>query len=43
MIGPDDTVRYWSVVLLELRTELWRPITGWPGTNTEIRRYGGKE
>jgi len=43
MVGPDDTGRFWSVVLLELTSELWRPITGWPSTNNEIRRYEGRE
>ena len=43
MIGPDDGGRFWSVVLIGLVPDLWRPITGWPSTNTEIRRYQGKE
>ena len=41
MIGPDDAGRFWTIVLLALSDDVWRPITGWPSTNTEIRRYNG--
>lgn len=40
MIGPDANRRFWTIILLETPTEgLWRPITGWPSTNTEIAWY----
>jgi len=39
MIGPDARGRFWTVVLLDVSYERWRPITGWPSTNTEIRLY----
>ena len=40
MIGPDDQGRFWTVAVLETEVDwLWRPITGWPSTNSEIRRY----
>jgi uncharacterized DUF497 family protein len=42
MIGPDEDGKFWSVVLLEIAPEVWRPITGWPSTNSEIRRYEGE-
>ena len=41
MIGPDDGGRFWTVVLLSLGDDGWRPITGWPSTNTEIRHCNG--
>jgi hypothetical protein len=42
MIGPDGGGRLWSIVLLRISDGYWRPITGWPSTNTEIARYGSK-
>jgi uncharacterized DUF497 family protein len=39
MIGPDDDGRMWTIVLLSHLDNTWRPITGWPSTNTEIRQY----
>jgi uncharacterized DUF497 family protein len=41
MIGPDADGRFWTIVLLELTNERYRPITGWPSTSSEIRRYEG--
>ncbi len=42
MIGPEDDGRFWSIVLLRISEEIWRPITGWPSTNTEIARYASE-
>jgi hypothetical protein len=39
MIAPDERGRFWSVVLLHKGGTLWRPITGWPSTNAQIRLY----
>jgi hypothetical protein len=38
MIGPDDRNRLWTVVLLDLGDDHWRPITGWqsPATHREL-------
>ena len=40
MIGPDSSGRFWTIVILpaELSGE-WKPITGWPSDNAEVRRY----
>jgi hypothetical protein len=35
--------RFWTVILLELGSDLWRPITGWPSTGSEIRLYLDRE
>lgn len=43
MIAPDADGRFWTIVLLHRRDTLWRPITGWPSTDSEIRRYRGEE
>jgi hypothetical protein len=42
MIGPNDDGRFWTIVLASISEDVWRPITGWPSTNTEIRRYNGE-
>ena len=39
LIGPDEAGRFWTVVLARLGANRWRPITGWPSTNSEIRLY----
>jgi uncharacterized DUF497 family protein len=39
MVGPDREDRLCTVILLELGGERWRPITGWPSTNTEVSAY----
>ena len=39
MVGPNEPGRYWTVILLDLGNGKYRPITGWPSTNTEIRHY----
>jgi hypothetical protein len=36
MIGPLNSGAMWTVVLLHRHGDLWRPVTGWPSTNTEI-------
>jgi hypothetical protein len=43
MIGPDEDGRFWTIVLLYRDADLWRPITGWPSTNTEKRLYDGSK
>ena len=40
MIAPDDDGRLWTVILLKKSARAWRPITGWPSTNRQIREYG---
>jgi hypothetical protein len=39
MVGADANGRFWTIVVLELGDDVWRPITGWPSTNSEIRLY----
>jgi hypothetical protein len=39
MVGPSAEGRFWTIVLLYKHSDLWRPITGWPSTNAEIRLY----
>jgi hypothetical protein len=40
MIGQAIDGRFWTVHLLKTSKEgIWRPITGWPSTSAEIRRY----
>ena len=39
MIGPDDTGRFWTIVVLDKGDDVFRPITGWPSTNSQIRIY----
>jgi hypothetical protein len=33
----------WTVILLELGQDRWRPITGWPSTGSEKGLYLGRE
>jgi hypothetical protein len=35
--------RFWTVILLDLGRDLWRPITGWPSTDSEIRLLNERE
>jgi hypothetical protein len=42
MIGSDEAGRFWTVIVLELTSEIWRPITGWPSTPSEIRLHKRK-
>ena len=39
IIGPDGNRRFWTIVALQISEDRWRPITGWPSTNLEIRRH----
>jgi hypothetical protein len=39
MIAPDDTGRMWTIVVVFRGGNLWRPISGWPSTNSQVRRY----
>ena len=39
MIGPDRTGALWTVILLDLGEDLWRPITGWPSDREEVAMY----
>lgn len=36
MIGPDGGGRFWVICLLETGPAIWRPITGWAATESEI-------
>jgi hypothetical protein len=42
MIGPDKDGTFWTIIVLELRDDRWRPITGWESTRTEVRIYYGQ-
>jgi len=37
--GDPPEVMIWTVILLDLGEGQWRPITGWPSTGSEMRRY----
>jgi hypothetical protein len=41
MIGPCISGRYWTIVVVEVDDALglWRPITGWPSTEKEIKAW----
>lgn len=40
MIGPDRGGKCWTIVILPVgKRGLWRAITGWPSTRTEIMKY----
>jgi len=39
VIGPDDSGRFWTFAALYIDGNIWRPITGWPSTNTERRLH----
>lgn len=40
MVGPSADGRSWTVKMIRTnRQGVWRPITGWPSTNSEIRSY----
>jgi hypothetical protein len=36
MVGPDDGGRFWVVCIAERGPEFWRPITGWPASDSDI-------
>jgi len=42
LIGPDEDGRFWTMILLDLGNGRFRPITGWPSTGSEARRYRGR-
>lgn len=39
VVGPDIAGRFWTFPSLEVGREKWRPLTGWPSTATEIKKY----
>jgi hypothetical protein len=39
IVGPDRRGRFWTFPSNHVGGEKWRPITGWPSTNTEITKY----
>ena len=39
IVGPDTSGRFWTIVALHIHGDTWRPITGWPSTDPEIRRH----
>lgn len=39
MIGADAGGRFWTIILVQAYRVRWRPITGWPSTDREIRRW----
>ena len=39
MIAPDNEGRMWTIVVVRKGDNLWRPISGWPSTNSQIRHY----
>ena len=41
--GEAPEGAFWTVILLELSNNRWRPITGWPSTGSEIRLYAERE
>ncbi|MFN0146362.1 MAG: hypothetical protein ACKVT1_07625 [Dehalococcoidia bacterium] len=41
MVGPSTTGKHWTIVIVRVddAAGTWRPITGWPSTGREIRRW----
>jgi hypothetical protein len=40
MIGPTLFGHFWTVILIRTGSaKIWRPITGWPSTESEIGAY----
>jgi hypothetical protein len=40
MIGPDNTGRCWTIPMLKTtKTNVWRPITGYPSAKSEMELY----
>lgn len=39
MIGPNESGRFWTIILLDKGQGFWRPITGWPSTNPQKELY----
>ncbi len=43
MIGADNEGRLWTMIMLPTgRPGIWRAITGWPSTNSEISLFERK-
>jgi hypothetical protein len=44
MVGQDSHGDWWTIVLTVVDDTLarWRPITGWPSTNKELRTWRGE-
>ncbi len=43
MIGPNDRGQFWTIVLLDRYDDLWRPITGWQSSLTEVQIWKDAE
>jgi hypothetical protein len=39
LIASDEAGRFWTVIVVQAGETSWRPITGWPSTVAQIRRY----
>ena len=39
IIGPDSSGQFWTIILLHRGGDTWRPITGYPSRNSQIRLY----
>ena len=39
MIGPDESGHLYTIILLEIGSDLWRPITGWSSDGPERAMY----
>lgn len=39
IIGPDDDQRFWTIIVVYKEHGMWRPITGWPSTGSELKLY----
>jgi len=43
MIGPHEDGRFWTIVLIDLGDDRWRPIAGWRSDSEEMRMYWQQE
>jgi hypothetical protein len=43
VVGDPPEEQHWTVILLELGEDRWRPIIGWPSTGSEKRLYQDRE
>lgn len=39
MLGPAEDGTLWTIILLDVGDDRWRPITGWPSAPAEIEKY----
>lgn len=39
VVARDEDERFWTLIVDFRGRGLWRPITGWPSTRSEIRLY----